>query len=162
MKQGKRANVSGKVLEGQVEVIFRGWFDLSPIGYREWEKNKTYPALVRNVPFTTLYGTQGRSEFVFYLTANVSMRIECKWQAVSGSVDEKYPYLLECMKRTDETHVIIICGGGGAKPQAIEWLQENAKGSKVHVFTSISDLALLIQDLIRDIDEEKGEQDGSN
>jgi len=152
MKQGRRANVSGKVLEGQVEVIFRTWFDITPVGNKEWTENKTYPALVRNVPFTTLYGTQGRSEFVFYLNPDKSFRIECKWQAVSGSVDEKYPYLLESMKGVKETNVLIICGGGGAKPQSITWLIENAKGTKVTVFRSVDDLAGFIQTLVRRID----------
>lgn len=56
---------------------------------------------------------------------NLHTRIECKWQKVSGSVDEKLPYLfLNCFEKMLESHVIILLDGGGAKQGAIEWLRD--------------------------------------
>lgn len=56
---------------------------------------------------------------------NLNTRIECKWQQVSGSVDEKLPYLfLNCSEKMVEPHIIILLDGGGAKPGAIEWLRD--------------------------------------
>ena len=157
MKHGARANKSGKVLEGQVKTVFEGWFSTTTQEYRTWEKHKTYPALVRNVPYTTFYGTIGRSEFVFYFAENVAWRIECKWQEVSGSVDEKFPYMLECMKTVSEQAAIIIVAGGGAKPAAVNWLRKACVGTKVHLCSSVDDLTKLVQSLHRQLDNRKGE-----
>ncbi|MGC2423417.1 MAG: PD-(D/E)XK nuclease superfamily protein [Nitrospirota bacterium] len=59
------------------------------------------------------------------------MRIECKWQQVSGSVDEKLPYLyLNCVEAMPEDYIIIIIDGGGFRAGSITWLKEAAKSNK--------------------------------
>jgi len=124
---GARANTSGRILETYIANVIKQWLGLDPIPHAIWSKNKHYPALVSDVPFQTIYNTSGRSEFVLFYSDQSGIRVECKWQAVSGSVDEKYPYLLECMKRVPEKYVFIVTGGGGAKRAAIEWLTQSAK-----------------------------------
>jgi len=133
---GSTANRSGRHLERSIIAACRTWsgYDentrtggIRVIPYPAWVKaGKPCPALVKNVPFQTVYGTNGRSEFGLFLPGR-SIRIECKWQRVPGSVDEKFPYLLLNMVACSESEVIVICGGKGAKRAAIEWLVRNAK-----------------------------------
>jgi hypothetical protein len=96
----------------------------------------------------TLYGTIGRSEFGLYLPEG-DIRIECKWQSVSGSVDEKFPYLLECVKSMYEPTAVIIVDGGGAKPAAIEWLKKSAAAiqNKRILVVSISEFGTWMRNL---------------
>lgn len=47
---------------------------------------------------------------------------------VSGSVDEKFPYLyLNCVERMPEQWIIIVIEGSGAKTGSIEWLKKACK-----------------------------------
>lgn len=124
--QGRRANDSGRMLEDGIRTSVWRQLGLRAQPFVEWKGDR--PALVENVPYKTLYDTVGRSEFVLY-TQQRSYRIECKWQAVSGSVDEKFPYLLESLKRVDEDECLVVVGGGGAKPSAVEWLRKAAQAS---------------------------------
>jgi len=132
-----------------VASLIYNWFGLHAIPWKVWSKAKAFPALVSSVPFTTLYGTVGKSEFVLCLAPTVQIRIECKWQQVTGSVDEKYPYLLECMKHVPENRVIIVYGGGGAKPAAIQWLRTEAKRveHKAIAACSIEEFAVIVSRL---------------
>lgn len=55
--------------------------------------------------------------------------IECKWQQSSGSVDEKYPFLLFNIIKTAIPTVILI-DGDGYKKTALKWLEEQALNSR--------------------------------
>ena len=60
-----------------------------------------------------------------------TIRIECKWQQVAGSVDEKYPYLyLNCVEKMPEKDIIILLDGGGYKKEARAWLESAIKEKK--------------------------------
>lgn len=128
MKQGGAyANSSGSVLEGLVEhALAKKGFMV--IKYKEWLINPEQygeELLLKNVPYEGLYKHASTTEFVLISKKyNLKTRIECKWQQVSGSVDEKLPYLfLNCSEKMSEPQIIILLDGGGAKPGAIEWLK---------------------------------------
>lgn len=53
--------------------------------------------------------------------------IECKWQQVKGSVDEKYSHLVDNIKTTGVPTIIVI-GGNGYKPEALKWLKQQVDG----------------------------------
>ena len=78
--------------------------------------------VVRNMPFTTIYNSQGKTEFV--IMAGVQrIRVESKYQCTSGSVYEKYPYmLLNAIYQYVEREVILVVDGGGYKPGARQWI----------------------------------------
>lgn len=62
---------------------------------------------------------------------NLEIRIECKWQQVAGSVDEKLPYLyLNSIEAMPERHIVVIIDGKGWKSGAIPWLKEAASQRK--------------------------------
>ena len=138
MTQGYEATHSGKFLEGLVlrEFTARG-FHFRGFGEDQNNLDMFAPRIVvRNAPYTSLYGCQSRSEFLI-IDGSRQIRVECRWQESSGSVDEKYPYLLrnavECMP---ENEVLILHGGDGARRDAIDWLTREAikiRSKKIYV-----------------------------
>ena len=127
MKQGGLANSSGNTLETTVigTLLSKGF---TLVNYREWQKHpERYgdELLLRNVPYTTIYDHPGNTEFLIKSAQyQMEVRLECKWQQSSGSVDEKFPYLyLNCIERMPEKQIIIIVDGGGAKSGAVTWLK---------------------------------------
>lgn len=85
--------------------------------------------LLENVPYRTIYRGTGRTEFLLRSRRyGLYVRIECKWQQTSGSVDEKFPYVyLNAIETLPEKHLIVIWGGEGFKPGAVPWLKEAAE-----------------------------------
>ena len=67
------------------------------VSFREWQRHPDQfeeELLLKNVPYETIYGHRGTTEFLLKSKKeNLEIRIECKWQQSSGSVDEKLPYL---------------------------------------------------------------------
>src|SRR3989339_320735 len=128
MEKGTKRNVTGNQLEVAVKTVLSGkGFEL--INYRIWEKNpENYgnELLLENVPFTTIYEHKGNTEFLLLSEKyNLRIRIECKWQQVAGSVDEKLPYLyLNTIEAMPESSIMILIDGSGWKSGSIKWLKE--------------------------------------
>ena len=96
MAKGRSANITGNQLEVAVQtVLLNKGFEIEM--YRVWNKkpeNYGKELLLKNVPFETIYGHRGNTEFLLISEKyNLRIRIECKWQQSAGSVDEKLPYL---------------------------------------------------------------------
>lgn len=73
---------------------------------------------------TTIYETQRKADFFIVNKEKFpdDLIIECKWQQSSGSVDEKYPFLLFNIIKTGVPTVVLL-DGDGYKPAAKEWLK---------------------------------------
>lgn len=54
--------------------------------------------------------------------------IECKWQQSTGTVDEKYPYVIHNILKTG-IPTIVLLDGNGYKKKAKEWLLSYVKDS---------------------------------
>ena len=127
MTQGNLATAQGKILENLVEYTFlqHGFRSMS---HAQFQKSlyDGGDVLLKNVPFTNIYGSTSRTEFAARSPRlGLNLRIECKWQQSSGSVDKKFPYLsLNCMEAMPEPHVIILIDGGGYRPAALHWLEQ--------------------------------------
>lgn len=147
MNQGSKANKCGNALEQIVKGTFSIKRGFTEVPFKNYNKNpQKYGTelLIRNYPFTSIYGHKGNTEF--YLLSKVydcEIRIECKWQQVAGSVDEKYPYLyLNCIEAMPEKDIIILLDGGGYKKEAHEWLK-SAIVQKKYQFNSTKNIQLL-------------------
>jgi len=141
--QGARANKAGKKLEELVIAEFakRGIYSVT---YKEWLSNKSTNVLVKNVPYVTIYGRRGRSEFVLVREGFPDVRIECRSQQVAGSVDEKLPYLFNNAVACKEHVVLLVVEGEGFKKGAKGWLSDQAasirhKNIHVHSFAEFQD-----------------------
>lgn len=123
-----RASITGNTLEQQVQNLFFGkGFEI--VMYSKWVKNKkkySHELLLKNVPYESIYNHKGYTEFLLLSKKlDKEIRIECKWQQSSGSVDEKLPYLfLNATTKMKEKEIMIIIDGAGWKEGAIPWLKE--------------------------------------
>lgn len=130
MNQGTKGNKTGNLLERTIRTILtEKGFRL--VKYRDWEQNKENygkELLLENAPYTTIYNHKGKTEFLLKSEKyRLQTRIECKWQQVAGSVDEKLPYLyLNCIEAMPEYDIIILIDGDGWKPGSIAWLKQAA------------------------------------
>ena len=133
--QGSRANKNGKRLEDLVEAELCK-YNIDVLSYNEWindiikMSDDVKGVLIKNAPYTNVYGSRSRGEFLLFLEGFLNTRIECRSQSVAGSVDEKLPYLLENCKAFDEKNVIVVLEGGGYRVRAKEWFIENAHAVK--------------------------------
>ena len=59
--------------------------------------------------------------------------IEAKWQQSSGSVDEKYPFLVLNIRQS-HFKTILLLDGGGYRAGAECWLRSQVDGNLLHVF----------------------------
>lgn len=123
MSQGARANMTGRVFENLVGST------LSSYGFTLVEEiNESMSCFATQVPYRNIYGCVSKSDFVVRCPRRgLDTRIECRYQQVGGSVDEKLPFLfLNAVKAMPETQVLIILGGGGARTKATQWLFDSA------------------------------------
>ena len=134
MKKGTKTNITGNQLEMTVKTVLasKGFEIVSYIDWNKKAENYTDELLLVNVPFVTIYGHKGKTEFLLKSKKyNLELRIECKWQQVAGSVDEKLPYLyLNAIEAMPEKDIIILIDGEGWKAGAIQWLKEAVEGNK--------------------------------
>lgn len=117
-------NLSGRSLEEFIENL------LLRNGYTFVSKSKFLAACSLNQSFFTkqfdlcksIYGGKNFCDFVVYSPNKHPdfLVIESKWQQTAGSVDEKFPYLVENIKKQYPFKTIIIIDGGGYKVKALE------------------------------------------
>jgi len=136
ISQGGLANRSGSVLEGIVKgALTPHGFEI--VQHRDLDKlpeDNMDELLIQNAPYTTLYGSRGKTEFLLRSKKyGLNVRIECKWQQSAGSVDEKLPHLyLSAIDAIPEDDVIILIDGNGFRQGALDWLR-NAVDNKLYM-----------------------------
>ena len=136
MSGGAEANKSGLTWEAWVKTLAeKQRFTVHKHALRE---TCTIPVAERRIlwthaPYKTLLHTiknpsKASTEYVLECGAD-QVRVECKWQGVAGSVDEKYPfmYLNAALTMTESTVVFALGGeyfehGKGAEVR--EWLRD--------------------------------------
>lgn len=147
--QGAQANLNGKVFEEMMIPIFTAkGFEI----FKESELGKPVikakiqtitKYIIKNASYTTIYGEGGRTEFVI-VDGDRRVRVEAKYQASPGSVDEKYPYmLLNGIYKYPEKEIIFVVDGGGYKPGARKWLEDHIKDNWLDYKASGKDIKLM-------------------
>ena len=137
---GAQANNTGRNLEIFVAGI------LDQYGYQEVRSadfdvslSKRKRIWARQYPIgLSIYGTKIRCDFKLWCPVKwpQGLCIETKWQQTPGSVDEKFPYLVENIRYCYKCPVIILADGGGCKPGARKWLAGCVDNVHLlHVFT---------------------------
>ena len=125
---GAKANLNGKIFEDMCKPIFINH------GYKifkesEIERNPSLidgvdKYVISNAKYLSIYNHIGRTEFVI-VKGERRVRVENKYQAASGSVDEKFVYtLLNAIEAYPEKEAIIIIDGDGYKPGARKWVED--------------------------------------
>ncbi len=136
---GARANRAGRRLEGMVGAILqdRGYRRVNAkefppaasgvdAGFKELHQTTGGAEAVYAEQFyigQSIYGKKRKVDFVLYHPKMHRERlvIQCKWQSSGGSVDEKYPYEVECIN-DGGVDTIIVLDGDGYSQGAHDWL----------------------------------------
>ena len=132
------ANRSGRRLEDFVADVLneREYLLVPPVRFfpaRELEQ----PIYTRQCEIgKDIYGKKRRVDAILYHPHLYPecLVIQCKWQASSGSVEEKYPFEVLSISQ-NQFDTIIILDGDGYSAGAKQWLTNHAgKNRLLHVF----------------------------
>jgi len=127
--QGQHASLNGGRFEKRIKNSLKphGFEVLSVAEWRDMGRPRG-EYLLTNAPYTTLYGTAGRTEFLLLSAKRgLEIRIEAKYQSAQGSVDEKLPYVyLSLIEAVPEKTVFVVIDGPGWRPGSIDWLRRTA------------------------------------
>lgn len=138
MSQGGRAVSFGNVLEKTVEGSLQahGYVlvgdNLAKKRRKEYLFNSTHlpKRYARQVEIGSgIYGTKISVDFYIIGSESIpnGLIIECKWQQVNGSVDEKLPYVNLNIQNCYPAPAVVLIDGGGMKPGAVTWLTQQVK-----------------------------------
>lgn len=139
MSGGAEANESGLTWESWVKTVASSQGFVIK-NHRE-RANYIVPVAERRVvwthaPYETIFHnvkeqkpTKTSTEFVVECGSD-QVRIECKWQSTSGSVDEKYPFMfLNAVLTMKEPTVVLALGGeyfeSGRGKEVRDWLSDS-------------------------------------
>jgi hypothetical protein len=136
---GGEANKNGRILERQIVPL------LEENGYKEQPPVAGEKTFQRHVYVgETVYGSKRHVDILITERDGSKKCIECKYQKSKGSVDEKFVFLHENIKKTG-IPTYVVHGGGGQKPCSIRWLQEQiTPRSKMRSVTDLDGLTTLI------------------
>lgn len=153
LSQGAKANLNGKIFEDICIPIFKNYhyaiFQQSEIKHNPSIIEGVEKYIIRNAEYTTIYNHKGKTEFVI-VNCDRRIRVENKYQASAGSVDEKFVFtLLNAIEAYQEKEAIIIIDGGGYKEGAREWVRKKIEENWLD-FKSQKDIKLMnIQEFIQ-------------
>lgn len=146
LSQGGKANKNGKIFEQMMLPIFKehGFLVMSETDFKKLKaKPDTGKLVLTNSQYTTIYGRNGRTEFVIY-NDNRAIRVENKWQQAEGSVDEKYPYMyINGVFAYPEREVIFVVDGNGYKAEARKWLEKQIENDWLEYKEKGKDIKLM-------------------
>lgn len=149
-----RAESTGSVAESTVRGVLtgRGYVELSTQEALETKPEVEQTAMFRDFTrrprparlFVAQYAI-GQSIYSLPLNADFwvcgapglpkGLAIEVKWQQSTGSVDEKFPYLVHNIKECYPCPALVIADGGGQRPGALHWMRGQAGGNLLAVFS---------------------------
>lgn len=114
-------------------------------GYQFVNKNRFRAATYLEQPIyskhvniaKSIYRTPMNCHFVVYHPHKHPdcLVVESKWQKMSGSVDEKFPYLVSNIKEKYPYSCIILLDGGGYRKGAEKWLRDQVGSNLLNVFS---------------------------
>jgi hypothetical protein len=126
--QGAKANRAGGTAEATIYCIF---------------KERHYSVRRQVKIGQGIYGTDLRADFLISGLPGFpdGLIIESKWQASTGSVDEKFPYVVSNIRAGKyPCPVIVVLDGGGYKDGAEQWLRSQVDGYKFYAVFSFAEL----------------------
>lgn len=154
MSRPLRAESTGSVAESTIRGVLtgRGYVELSAQEAAEPEPAAEQTAMFRGLARPprparlfvaqfpigpSIYGLPLLTDFWVRGTPGFpdGLAIEVKWQQSTGSVDEKFPYLVLNIQQCYRCPALVVADGGGQRPGALQWLRGQVGGNLLGVFT---------------------------
>jgi hypothetical protein len=147
MAGGKKTSHGGQILEQVIGALKLRRFAIRSHDPTEDEEARlNFQAdnrrwLIKNYPYTTIFGTPGRREW-FLDAPEWTGQLECKFQNSGGSVDEKMVYLVETLCRSQIASLALVHGGRYWTEEnrgraIVAWLKKEAESVKHHYGKSL-------------------------
>lgn len=129
---GLTAIRNGKNLEAYIEYLIKkdGYTEVDKKRFDCFSKVSEQPIYSKQADVgKTIYDTTRNCDFIIFHPKKFkkNLIIECKWQQSSGSVDEKYPFLIQNIKLLN-IDTIIILDGKGYRVEAETWVKKQMSG----------------------------------
>ena len=137
-RQGQKANTTGNNLERFIaDKIQEAGYEkvLEKLFVSKQSMRQPIYASQFNIG-KSIYGNDRKCDFILYHPDKHPgcLVIESKWQQVSGSVEEKIPFLVMCIREAKYESYVMLDGGGYSKG-AETWLRSQVgKGNLKGVF----------------------------
>ncbi len=143
MSGGRKTSHGGQVLEQVIGALKLRYFAIRSHDPNESDKKGLFEKqssserwLIKNYPYTTIFGTRGKREW-FLESPEWTGQLECKFQNVGGSVDEKMVYLVETLCRTPIDSLALVYGGRYWTEETrgravIDWLKSESLSVQHH------------------------------
>lgn len=155
-----RAEATGSLAEATIRSVLakRGYEEMSAHEYSEAEPLAEQTAMFRDFArrprpprlFVAQYpigqSIYGLPLFADFLVCGApgypaGLALEVKWQQSTGSVDEKFPYLVLNIQQCYPCPAIVIADGGGQRPGALQWLRSQVSEHLIAVHSLAEFLA---------------------
>lgn len=152
MGRSLRAEATGSLAEGTIRAVLlgRGYAEIRPealhapyveqtplFGSRTLAPRPKRIFITQHLIARSIYDSPLMTDF--WLDGVPSfpngLALEVKWQQSTGSVDEKFPYLVLNIKTCYPCPAIIIADGGGQRPGALQWLRGQTDPSLLAVLS---------------------------
>lgn len=135
---GSTANKTGNALEQFVQNSLKalGYQYIGKKQFLDFSRQATYPIYTQQILIgETIYGTKRYCDFILFHPEKypANLIIECKWQQSTGSVDEKFPFLVHNIRKTG-IDTIVLLDGRGYKDGAKAWLEGQSGGCLLGVY----------------------------
>lgn len=136
MDKGVRANKRGRRLERAVgDLLSEDYEQVSPSRFFALRTLQQPIFAEQCVVGKDIYGKTRRVDFILYHPQRWTdcLVIQCKWQASSGSVEQKFPFEVLSIEKNSYATLIVL-DGGGYSDGAGKWLGAQAgTGKLLHV-----------------------------
>ena len=142
MTKGQRANKRGKWLENSVAELLDEEYEKVSSQHFFALRSLKQPIYTRQCHIgKCIYGKNHTVDFILYhpIRWQDCLVIQCKWQAVGGSIDEKFPYAVMSIQ-LNEFETIIVLDGSGYSKGAGDWLRGQAGKNKLRHVLSYAEL----------------------
>lgn len=133
MVKGVRANRRGRTLENAVnDLLSEEYQQVTPTRFFALRELRQPIFAEQCVVGRDIYGKNRRVDFILYHPRRWAdcLIIQCKWQASSGSVEEKYPFEVLSIQLSEFATIVVLDGGGYSKGAEM-WLKGQAGRNKL-------------------------------
>jgi len=134
MNQGARANKSGQSAEQIIACVLKEHGFIFKRQYNICDSIYGHPVKI-DFFIENAYGYPD------------GIAIECKWQDVPGSVDEKFPYLVLNIKERFPCPAVIMLDGSGQRPGSIDWIKSQTDEKLIAVFSISEFLSWVLREI---------------
>lgn len=143
MARGVRANRRGRTLENAINDLLAEEYErVTPVRFFALRELRQPIFAEQCYTGRDIYGKNRRVDFILYHPQRwpECLVIQCKWQASTGSIEEKYPFEVLSIQMNEFATIIVLDGNGYSKGSEA-WLKGQAGKNKLLYVLSLGEIS---------------------